>query len=459
MIYIGIDLGTTSICCVAVDTANWQIKRIKTCLNTSAIISSNPQDKKQDADKIYILAKDLIDCMFDTYNQIGGIAISCQMHGILYVDESGNAVSPLYTWQHHEAAAISTLSQLPYYKELENKLGRNCPPGYGLATHYTLQSKNQIPAQAKKLCSIGDYVGMKLCGNKIPFSDITLSESYGAVFLGEKDYNKERLDSAAIDINMLPPIVEADTIIGNYKKVPVVTAIGDNQASFLGAVRNLNSNAVISLGTSGQITCYSDRLITVAGVETRPFLKNGFILSGASLCGGYAYALLERFFDETITWLCGDILENKPNIYKKLDEISPLNFDNFPAVKTLFFGTRVNPEMNASISGIDANNFLPQNLTAGIVVGIIKELKEFFDLFPDEIRKNILELYGSGSFFNKHPFVPACCENIFHLSVKKTNCDEEAAFGAAISMGIALNNFSSYNDAILRIKALNDDSK
>lgn len=58
MTYIGIDLGTTSICCVAVDTANWQIKKIKTCLNTSAIISCDPQDKKQDADKICILAKD-----------------------------------------------------------------------------------------------------------------------------------------------------------------------------------------------------------------------------------------------------------------------------------------------------------------------------------------------------------------------------------------------------------------
>lgn len=459
MVYIGIDLGTTSICCVAVDTSNWQIKKIETCLNTSGIITADIQDKKQDADKIYTLAKNLIDRMFDAYTQIGGIAISCQMHGILYVDETGNAVSPLYTWQHHEAATISTLTQMPYYRELENKLGRNCPPGYGLATHYTLQCKNRIPATARKMCSIGDYVGMKLCGNKIPFSDITLAESYGAVFLGEKGYNKECLNSAAIDINTLPQIVEADTIIGKYKNIPVITAIGDNQACFLGSVRNLYSNAVISLGTSGQITCYSDNLITVTGVETRPFLKNGFILSGASLCGGYAYALLKRFFNETITWLCGDIVETKTDIYKKLNEISPLNFDNFPIIKTLFFGTRVNPEMRASISGIDENNFSPQNLTAGIVVGIIEELKEFFDLFPEEIRKNILELYGSGSFFNKHPFVPVCCENIFSLPVKKTNCDEEGAFGATINAGIALNDFSGYNDAILQIKVLNNDGK
>ena len=460
MIYIGIDLGTTSLCCTAVESADWHIKKIKTCPNGAHVDAKEAWDKKQNADTIYAAAKNLIDSVFAEHDgKIGAIAISTQMHGIVYTDKSGNALSPLYTWQYRRSALKCEKSGIPYYKELEQKLGKTCPPGYGLATHYTLRSCGEVPAHAHKICSIGDYVAMKLAGNKEPVSDITLAESFGAAFLGEKNYTCAKLRSADIDPALLPDIVESDAVIGTYRNVPVVTAIGDNQASFLGAITDLYSNAVISLGTSGQITCYSEKPVHIEGVETRPFPKKGYILSGASLCGGYAYALLKRFFSATIKWLCGKETEENCNVYKKLDEINPLGIPNIPAIKTSFCGTRTAPDAKALIEGIDEYNFLPQNITAGLVLGIINELKDFFNLFPQEIRKNIVQLYGSGSFFNKHPFVQNCCEKLFGLPVQKTPRDEEGAFGAAINAGMALGDFSDYNQAVQKIKALNDDGK
>ena len=166
-----------------------------------------------------------------------------------------------------------------------------------------------------------------------------------------------------------------------------------------------------------------------------------------------------RFFSETIKWLCGKETEESCNVYKKLDEINPFDIPNIPFVKTSFCGTRTVPDAKALIEGIDEYNFLPQNISAGLVLGIINELKDFFNLFPQDIRTNIVQLYGSGSFFNKHPFVQNCCEKLFCLPVQKTPRDEEGAFGAAINAGMALGDFSDYNQAVQKIKALSDDGK
>ena len=38
-------------------------------------------------------------CFFARYPDIERIGVTGQMHGILYLDGEGNAVSPLYTWQ------------------------------------------------------------------------------------------------------------------------------------------------------------------------------------------------------------------------------------------------------------------------------------------------------------------------------------------------------------------------
>ncbi|WP_314849294.1 hypothetical protein, partial [Treponema lecithinolyticum] len=173
----------------------------------------------------------------------------------------------------------------------------------------------------------------------------------------------------------------------------------------------------------------------------------------------YPHPLLHRSPPDPPPWPRGNHPAESCNVYKKLDEINPFDIPNIPIVKTSFCGTRTVPDAKALIDGIDEYNFLPQNISAGLVLGIINELKDFFNLFPQDIRTNIVQLCGSGSFFNKHPFVQNCCEKLFDLPVQKTPRDEEGAFGAAINAGMALGDFSDYNEAVQKIKALNDDGK
>ena len=91
--------------------------------------------KFQDPERIYYIVEQIIDELRTVCTDIKGIGFSGQMHGILYVDADGMAVSPLYTWQDGRG-------NLPYkegetYVDYMTKVtGWHVATGYGLVTHY-----------------------------------------------------------------------------------------------------------------------------------------------------------------------------------------------------------------------------------------------------------------------------------------------------------------------------------
>ena len=80
-----------------------------------------------------------------------------------------------------------------------------------------------------------------------------------------------------------------------------MAAIGDNQASFLGSVGMQAGAALVNMGTGGQISLLSDQYFEAPGIEARPLKKGKYLLVGSSLCGGRAYAALERFFKSYVS--------------------------------------------------------------------------------------------------------------------------------------------------------------
>ena len=97
---IGIDIGTTSICGVVLDAENGNVLTSRT-VNSDAFISTpNDWENIQDVTKIVAIASGILDSFLEEYaEEIAAIGLTGQMHGIVYVDAEGQAVSPLYTWQ------------------------------------------------------------------------------------------------------------------------------------------------------------------------------------------------------------------------------------------------------------------------------------------------------------------------------------------------------------------------
>lgn len=96
---MGIDIGTTTVSIVLTDTETGKLLARETVEHNSFLQSSRPEQKIQDPGQIYEIVGELLAKMQGEHGLPDGIGFTGQMHGMLYVDASGMAVSPLYTWQ------------------------------------------------------------------------------------------------------------------------------------------------------------------------------------------------------------------------------------------------------------------------------------------------------------------------------------------------------------------------
>ena len=229
MHYIGIDIGTSSIAGVVFNSEDKTIEVISRENNTR-IESPESWEKLQDPSKILNNILEILEEIQIKYNNIKGIGITGQMHGILYVNDKGDSVSPLYTWQ-DERGNLLYNEKGSYVDYLKRETGCNVSSGFGLVTHFYNLKNNIIPKDTHKICTIMDYIVMKLTSSSTPYIDYTLGASLGFFDIINNEFLTDALKKVGIDTSILPNVCESVSYIGNYKNnIPVYSAIGDNQA-------------------------------------------------------------------------------------------------------------------------------------------------------------------------------------------------------------------------------------
>lgn len=427
---IGIDIGTTTISTVVVNTDTQKLIQSKTIPNDSFICTKHGWERLQDASSIVNRAKALLDELLDQHQDIDSIGLTGQMHGIVYLDSAENGISPLYTWQDGRGN-LAEFEGKTLVKALSEKYRISIASGYGLVTHLYQLQKGLVPVQSASLCTIADHLGLVLTGRKKPLMHVSMAASLGFFDVRTNTFHTEMLRAAGMDLSLLPEVTDDIALLGTYRNIPVTVAIGDNQASFLGSVGTEEHILLVNMGTGGQISVLSDKYMNAEGIEVRPFLKGSYLLVGASLCGGRAYAILENFFRTYLTAATGqeapqyDVMEKLAQ--KGLAASDPL------AVVTAFSGTRTHPDLRGSIGNIGEGNFTPEALVAGVLQGMVQEL---FDLYRKICANNEIsakQLIASGNGLRKNKILQEIFSSVFQAPLTLAPYEEEAAYGAAIS--------------------------
>ena len=445
MNFLGIDIGTSSICGIVYNTVSKDIVSIAKINNTD-MLSCNVWEKVQDANAIVDIVLDLIQELRIQYPDIKGIGLSGQMHGILYVNAEGEAVSPLYTWQDMRGSLLYK-DGMSYAAYLSKQTGFPLSTGFGLVTHYYNKVNSLVPQNAVKLCTIMDYTAMRLTGKCEPLVDCSNAASLGFFDKEKLAFDKEALWNVGIDNSILPEIGKAFSRVGHYENISVYTAIGDNQASFLGSIRDIRHSIHITVGTSSQISVYSDDYVNVPLLDTRPLPGGGYILVGAALCGGCSFSLLKKFFSETIKLYTGEEMDDT-DLYKIMVSVpyKEVQEDDI-RVETLFGGTRSHPEKRGKIMNISCLNWHPENLIRGFLEGMSQELYDFYQLLPNSIRERKTILVGAGNGIKRNPLLCQILEERFKCHLQVSACREEAALGACICGMVGngyINNFTDF---------------
>ena len=421
-VIVGIDIGTTTISMVVVNN-NTAIKSF-TISNDSWIISDNSFDKEQEPQ---IIINKVIEVIKEIQREyvISSIGITGQMHGILFVDETGESVSPLYTWQDEKSKQIIEDKNISYCDEINQLTGEKIYPGYGFATSYYLLKNNMIDYKANKVCTIMDYLAIKLCNIAEPVIHSSNAASIGFFDNEKLIFKIDQLEKIGLK-KYVPAVVSKTEILGYYNDIPVFVAVGDNQASVYASIGMDDTKILVNFGTGSQISAIIKEYDEISDCEVRPYFDNKYLLVGSALCGGKAYAVLEKFFRSYSKKLGHDELQ-----YEILNELAMEGFNNQSEIKadTRFCGTRNNPKIKGGFKNLTDENFTASNIVYSTICGMVEELYEMFTKMHID---NITSVVASGNAVKKNIVLQKVIGQYFCNQVQLLPFNEEAAYGAAI---------------------------
>ena len=425
VISAAIDIGTTTVSAVVLDITNKRQLESFNVPNDSTIVQ-NGSVHEQDPARILEIASEIADRMLEKYPEISVLGFTGQMHGVLYVNSDGIAVSPLFTWQDGRGNLISDTGR-SYCEDITDLTGRAVSSGFGLVTHYCNIKKGMYTDPTLKICSIMDYLAMRFTGNSKPVVHPSVAASFGLFDASECDFDRSAIAKLDINEDLLPEIAVNDMPIGSYRNVPVSTAIGDNQASVFGSVRDESNSVLVNYGTGSQMSIITDKTDAKAPLEVRPYLFGKNLICGCALCGGSAYAVIENFFRE-YALSCGG---EDSSQYKVMDMLAEKAYEEAKTpltVSTVFKGTRQNPDERGGVYGISDANFTPDRLILGTICGMVNELHGMYLEANEEKRV----LVASGNAVQKGRVLRAVLCDKFATKPNLPLNKEEAATGAAM---------------------------
>ena len=428
MYAIGIDIGTTSVSGILHGVADGKVVRSLTVPNDTFIKSPFPWAKLQDANRLLEIAKGVLTELLSGGEKVVSIGVTGQMHGIVYLDRKGEPISDLCIWQDGRGDLFYK-DDKSYSAFMTEETGYNVATGYGSVTYFYDNENGFVPENADVFCTIHDLFAMRLAGLKRPVTHPSDAASLGLFDLKSGRFDADAIQKLGLKVYMFPDVCRENTVLGHYNGIPISVAIGDNQASFLGSVSDIKNSILINVGTGSQVSCYTDTVPDSTAVDCRPLVDGGFILAGSSLCGGRAYAILERFFREIAEGVTGVKVDSA---YQMMDALTDGGSVSELTVNTQFGGTRENPELRGSICNINTENLTAKALCDGFMNGMAKELFDMFNAMKPHLNSLPKVAVGSGNGIRNNKALSRVLERVFGITLMIPKTQEEAAFGASL---------------------------
>jgi sedoheptulokinase len=462
---LGVDFGTTSISAALLDIQEGAVLKTVSEKAGAYIPGKNPLYREQDQKKVRDALYRAVSSCVDPYEAgVVSVGITGQMHGIVGLDEDGVAVTDLVTWQdrrgHERGPDGRTLLE-----EIAGRAGafagsHAVSTGYGVVTlfDWTVRKKR---GDIRKVCTIPDFFSMVLTGCKAPLTDPTMADSIGAYDLLTGAWDDGYLTALGIDPGLFPDIVPSPTVLGRLEdgsirpllggeRPPVACCIGDNQASFIGGVRDHEDSLLVNIGTASQVSfCIEEikegRGLSVDGFDVviRPFTAGKLLVSGNALSGGCSYERLAVFFKAVGETLFG--VPCPPDLYERMSALVKGHYSAEGLdVRPFFSGMRSDPCLRGSIRGLSDDNFTPTNLVYGTMEGIAAVLKNMVE--PSVLAQRS-RLIGGGNALRKNETLRKIVGRVFGKDLVMPLHEEEAAAGAAIHGAIAAGAMKGYSEA------------
>ena len=454
MIYLGVDLGTSSIKLVAMD-ANGEIKgtagaEYGLSFPHTGWSEQAPADWVKGMEEALKKLSEKIDL-----KEIAGISFGGQMHGLVMLDENDNVIRPAILWNDGR-----TQEECDY---LNKTIGRDKISAYtgnmaltGFTAPKILWVKKHEPenfAKIKKIMLPKDYLAYVLSG--VFCTDV--SDASGMLLLDVKNrkWSKEMIEICGIREDMLAKVFESYEVVGTVrpeiaekygfsKDVKIIAGAGDNAAGAIGTGTTEQGMCIVSLGTSGTvfIACdeYAvdpDNALHMFGHATGKYHLMGCMLSAAS----------------SNKWWMDEIIGTKDYAAEqaKIAEIGKNHVYYLPYL----MGERTphnDPDARGAFIGMTMDT-TRADMTLAVLEGVAFALRDSYEVAKSQgINISRTKMCGGGA---KSVLWRNIIANVFNMEVDIPVSEEGPAMGGAMLAAVGCGVFGSVKeaaDAIVKVK-------
>ena len=440
MLYIGIDLGTSA---VKLLLMNSEGKIEKIVSREYPISFPKPGWSEQEPADWYeqtIEGIRELTAGFDG-SQVAGISFGGQMHGLVALDSEDRVIRPAILWNDGRTGEETEYLNTVIGKDKLSAYTANIAFA-GFTAPKILWMQKHEPDNFAKIAKImlpKDYLAYKLSGSFCT----DLSDASGMLLLDVKNrcWSREMLEICGITEEQLPKLYESYEVVGTLKpeladqfgftkEVKVIAGAGDNAAAAVGTGTVGDGRCNISLGTSGTIFISSKEF----GVDEHNALHSfdhadgtyhlmGCMLSAASCNKWWNEDILKT--DDYAAEQAGiDKLGENPVFFLPylMGERSP---HNNPDARAMFFGMSMDTTR--------------EDMTQAVLEGVAFGLRDSLEVARKlGIRIERTKICGGGA---KSPLWRKIIANVMNLEVEVIESEEGPSLGGAMLAAVGCGEF------------------
>ena len=447
MLYIGIDLGTSSVKLLLVDEKG---SILKTAVREYPLIFPRDGWSEQSPEEWWKGTLSALEEITDGTDKslIKGIGVAGQMHGLVILDENDEVIRPAILWNDGR-----TEKEVSYLNDI---IGKDKLSEYtaniafaGFTAPKLLWVKENEPDNFRKIRKImlpKDYINYMLTGvHACDYSDAS-----GMLLLDVKNkcWSERMLEICSLNKAMMPELFESYEVIGSVKEefgfdnAVVVAGAGDNAAAAVGTGTVGNGRCNISLGTSGTVFISSDAfsvdsynaLHSFCHADGRYHLM-GCMLSAASCNKWFAEEILkESDFAALQRDITRDMTGNNSIYFLPylMGERSPVNDTD---ARGAFIGLSLDTKR--------------EDMVLAVLEGVSFAIRDSFEVAKKsgiEITESCL--CGGGA---KSPLWRSILANVLGIRLKILKTEQGPGFGGAILSMVGAGEYRSVDEAAGRL--------
>ena len=446
-VLVGLDVGTTGVRALAVDR---QGEIVATAGRRYALSMPRPGWTEQEPDDWWNAARDALgEVVHAVEGRVGGIGLTGQMHGAVFLDGSGKSIRPAILWndQRTEAQCQEITSRVGAKRLLE-VCGN--PALTGFQAPKLLWLREEEPDAYQRVTHVllpKDYIRYRLTGELATDP----SDASGTLLLDlrGRDWSQELLDRLEVPREWLPAVVESPGQTGQVGRslaeelglgpgVPVAAGAGDNAAAAIGVGVIAPGVGVSSIGTSGVVFAPSAAFTPDGPGRVHAFchaVPGGYHLMGVTLAAGAALEWWRGLFGAPLT----------------PEQLAELAASAAPGSGDLLFlpylyGERsplLDPRARGAFVGLTASHGRAE-LTRAVMEGVVFSLRQSLEIIAELAPVAQIRATGGGG---RSRFWVQLQADIYGRPVSVMAVEEGAAYGAALLAGVAAEVFASVEAA------------